>query len=183
MRILGRSRLHTLKQRPLPSPLQHHHSLLLKPPVKEGANDTMTDGYKSRCGPAAPRPSFSRPYQKPQDRETIQSTTKHQQASNKSTYISIQASSSSRQSTSSRHKMTKCYYCGNDSSTYSCGCASEYASTSSFDRKPTSLSDPKPEFGSGSSSYTGLPQSTYASTQSTEYVGKRYGLFDYKSKK
>ncbi|KAJ9609179.1 hypothetical protein H2200_006951 [Cladophialophora chaetospira] len=67
-----------------------------------------------------------------------------------------------------------CIYCGNKAYTYQCNCGSDYASTSTFDKEGSSLNDPKPELGSGSSQYTGVRKPSYTSTQSTEYVGTKH---------
>jgi hypothetical protein len=85
-------------------------------------------------------------------------------------------------STTSRNMGEKCSYCGNRSDEFSCNCASEYASTSSFDREPTSLNDPNPVMESGSSRYTGTSAATYTPMQSKEYVGKPAGSSDYRRK-
>lgn len=68
----------------------------------------------------------------------------------------------------------KCLYCGLSMDHYTpCTCASDYASVSSFDRKPTSLNDPNPVMGSGSEKDTGIPAQKHESVQMTEYVGKK----------
>ncbi|KIW73241.1 hypothetical protein PV04_01375 [Phialophora macrospora] len=133
----------------------------------------MDSGYKGRPTAAAFEPSSFSPHQNSQKRNTT-STTKHPYDKNTSlsSNRTLQISQYPPPTTTSRRKMGKCAYCGNDSSTYSCNCGSEYASTSSFDKTPTSLNDPKPELGSGSSRYTGVGGSSYTSTQSTDYVGK-----------
>ena len=131
----------------------------------------MNNGYKGRSTPAAPQLSFLSSYQISQQPDTTTTTTK-QPLSNKYPALLRQNTPFSKSTPPPRPRMTKCSYCGNDSDTYSCNCGSDFASTSSFDKSPTSLNDPKPELGSGSSDYTGLPRETYTSTQSTEYVGK-----------
>ncbi|KIX95892.1 uncharacterized protein Z520_08600 [Fonsecaea multimorphosa CBS 102226] len=139
----------------------------------------MDDPYNSRSASAVFEPS---PFCQCTStfNKTKKPTVKRQPIENKYTQppesrTSIRHPSTPKQP---RSKMPKCAYCGNQSDHYSCNCGSEYSSTSSVDKNPTSLNDPKPELGISSSvsgTGTGSGSSTYTSTQSHDYVGKPSG--------
>lgn len=147
----------------------HHHSraaFIAKQDSQRGKrpNAMMDVGSKGNIATAPRRASSSCPKASPKKDQT--STTPNTNSNPKQSMPTP---------TKPPLKMTKCHYCGNDSSTYACNCASEYASTSSFDKNPTSLNDPKPELGPGSSRYTGVSKSTFTPTKVDYYVGKPSG--------